>query len=116
MTQRQQDAMDNIMDYFDFEKVRRVMELLDWKWGPIGNRVPEVFEIRQSARRLIKEAIEKYKGSIATGGLWVDYSEDENGDIALDLSFKLEHWTEYINERMDEDKYQEIRNQPFQHL
>lgn len=114
MTQRQQDALDDLLDYFDFEKVRKVMELLDWQWARI-NRVPEAFEIRQSARKLIKQAIED-RSSMATGGLWVDYSEEDNGDIFIDLSFKVEHWMEHIDERLDENEYQRRRNLPFQFL
>ena len=32
LTEREQEAIDNIMDYFDFDKVLKTMIALDWKW------------------------------------------------------------------------------------
>ena len=106
MTERQRDSIDEIMDYFDFERVHKVMEFLKWKWAPIGDLVPEVYQIRQSARRLLKEAIER-GSSIATGGLAVSYRKHEDGDISLELSFELDVWRTYVNEAMTEEEYKE---------
>ena len=32
LTEREQEAIDNIMDYFDFNKVLKTMIALNWKW------------------------------------------------------------------------------------
>jgi hypothetical protein len=96
------------MDNFNFEKVQKVMEFLKWKWAPIGNEVPEVYQIRQSARRLLKDAI-KIESSLSTGGLAVRYKKHSNGDISLELSFEIDEWRTYVNEAMSEREYKEYQ-------
>jgi hypothetical protein len=76
MTEKQQNAIDEIMDWFDFEKVAKVMSFLEWKWVTAEEGIPSVGEIRQSARKLLKQAIEQ-KTTIATGGLRATYFHDE---------------------------------------
>ena len=106
MTERQQNTVDDIMDCFDFEKVHRVMKFLNWKWASTGSQVPEVYQMKRWARDLIKSAI-KDRTSIATGGFYVSYTEEDNGDMFIDLSFRVEHWGEYVNEAMTEGEYDE---------
>jgi len=76
MTEKQQNAIDEIMDWFDFEKVAKVMSVLEWKWVTAEEGVPSVGEIRQCARKLLKQGIEQ-KTTIATGGLRATYFHDE---------------------------------------
>jgi hypothetical protein len=76
MTEKQQNAIDEIMDWFDFEKVAKVMSFLEWKWISAEEGVPSVGEIRQQARKLLKQVIEQ-KTTIATGGLRVTYYNDD---------------------------------------
>ena len=85
MTEKQQNAIDEIMDWFDFEKVAKVMGALEWKWVTAEEGIPSVGEIRQSARKLLKQAIEQ-KTTIATGGLRATYFHDEY----IKLEFILE--------------------------
>lgn len=72
MKEKHKKAIDEIMDWFDFERVAKVMEFLNWKWVSAEDGVPSIGEIKKSARRLLKEAI-KNKTSIATGGFKVTY-------------------------------------------
>ena len=51
MTEKQRLAIDDIMDNFDFHKVHRVMEFMNWQWS--GEVVPSVSEMRKEARRLV---------------------------------------------------------------
>jgi len=76
MTEKQQNAIDEIMDWFDFEKVAKVMSFLEWKWISAEEGVPSVSEIRQEARKLLKQAIEQ-KTTIGTGGFKVTYFNDD---------------------------------------
>ena len=96
MTEKQFEAIGKIMDTFDFGRVHKVMTALDWKWISIddGMRVPDECEIRMEARRLLTRAI-KEKMSIATGGFWVKYQEDEENEW-IDLKFVVEQWDETI--------------------
>jgi hypothetical protein len=77
MKEKHQEAIDEIMDWFDFERVVKVMEFLNWKWITAEEGVPSIGEIKKTARRLLKEAIKK-KTSIATGGFKVTYLPKED--------------------------------------
>jgi hypothetical protein len=94
MTQKQQDAIDNIMDYFKFEQVRKVMEVLNWEWAASDEGIPTVPELRQEARRLLKMAFQE-KTDVSTGGFHVKYESDEDGEF-IQLLFAVEEWYEEI--------------------
>jgi hypothetical protein len=75
------EMRDNIMDNFDFERVHRVMEALEWGWATGGNFesvIPDTPEIRSNARRLMDEVIDTYAKTgkdwcgMSTGGFDVD--------------------------------------------
>ena len=96
MTQKQQDALDNIMDNFDFDQVHKVMVFLNWKWansnGSLG--VPEKYELRGESRRLLKMAIEE-KTTVSTGGFIAEYTENEEGGWMY-LNFVVSDWDEEV--------------------
>ena len=90
MTEQQQEAIDYIMDSFDFNRVHKVMEFLEWQWADEG--VPDEFSIKREARRCLRYAIEN-KSDISTGGLTVKYyPADEDGPEWIKLAFELESW------------------------
>jgi hypothetical protein len=74
MTEKEQELIDEIMDHFNFDKVAKVMTFLEWKWISAEDGIPSVGEIRQSARRLLKDAI-KNKTTIGTGGFRAIYDD-----------------------------------------
>lgn len=85
-----QDLIDEILDQFDFDKVKQVMDALQWEWSMgSGSRVPEIPEMRKTARRLLKEVVEKppYNYS-ATGGFHVE----KDADGFLELRFEVTAW------------------------
>lgn len=99
-----QDAISQVLIDFDFRKVRRVMEFLDWKWAipeaenDIEFRIPSEVEIKEMAYKLMKEAV-KGKRSISSGGLevifntddFLDYdSDDDNYHCDIGLKFVIE--------------------------
>lgn len=96
MTPKQQDALDNIMDSFDFDQVHKVMVFLDWKWANMngGLEIPEKYELRSEARRLLKMAVEE-KTTASTGGFIAEYSEGEDGGW-MDLKFVISDWDEEV--------------------
>lgn len=95
MTQKQQDAIDGIMDNFKFEQVRQVMELLNWEWVAAEEGIPTVPELRQDARRLLKMAF-KEKTDVSTGGFHVKYDSDADGVEFIQLMFAVEEWYEDV--------------------
>jgi hypothetical protein len=87
----QLDRVDFIMDNFDFSRVARTMELLEWIWASSEGAVPDESEIRFFARQIMKEFISKNRENgdrVSTGGFQVSVREDE-----LVLEFVLEEWS-----------------------
>ena len=101
MTQKQQDAIDGIMDYFNFEKVLKVMELLEWEWKAAEEGIPTVPELRQQARRLLKMSLEE-KTNTSTGGFHVMYESSEYGSEFIQLMFAVEEWYEDVEKDLAE--------------
>lgn len=91
--------MFDIMNNFDFDKVRSVMKHLEWEW--YGKGVPTVDDIRFAARERIESVIkvclseanpnEEYFSS--SGGLKATAIKDDYGQITfLQLEFILTGW------------------------
>lgn len=97
MTAEHQELIDEIMDNFDFDKVHKAMEALDWEWVKDGYdkdkpmleqmSVPDVSTIRRQARRHLKEVIEGNLYAVGTGGLKATWHEG-----VLSLEFILAEW------------------------
>lgn len=98
------EMRDNIMDNFDFERVHRVMEALEWGWATGGNFdtvIPDTSDIRKTARKLMDEVIEKYAKTgkewycVSTGGFDVELLVNEDDGLPdLTLKFVVEEWNE----------------------
>ena len=88
MTEEQKKAIDNIMDWFDFDRVHRTMKALRWEWIGAEEKIPCQGEIREKARRLLTDAIQS-ETSIGSGGLQVTYDPIEG---FLKLEFVVSEW------------------------
>jgi len=85
------NQMDEIMDSFDFDQVQKIMSATDWMWVLAEKGVPDQYELRREARRLMKQAINGE--DCGTGGFraWVTEGTDRDGAWAkLNLSFGIE--------------------------
>jgi hypothetical protein len=96
------DAVEDILDEFDFEKVKKVMDFLDWKWHAAEDGVPRIAELRKSARSLLKQCAFKVllsseidaESNIFTGGFRAQaYKYDDN--VNFRLSFVLTEWDDF---------------------
>ena len=86
-----ENQMDEIMDSFDFDQVKKMMSATDWIWASSEEGIPDQYELRKEARRLMKQAIAGE--DCATGGFraWVTEGTDRDGAWAkLNLSFGIE--------------------------
>ena len=87
-------AVNEVMDLFDYERVHKVMEFLDWKW--VGKGVPEIYDLRVESRRLLEKVankvIEEGEGYYfsATGGFKAEAWKNDDGSLGLRLNFILE--------------------------
>ena len=90
LTKVEQNKIDNIMDNFDFQKVGAAMKYFQWKWSGAKNGVPDIWEIKENAKRLLVDAAYS-KVTIATGGLRAVYEKDEENpdDPFIQLEFIL---------------------------
>ena len=82
-----QEHWIEILGNFDWDKVRKIMELLDWKWVDHNSEsVPSIGRIIMRAEELCRNAYES-KAVHQAGGFWAEYEED-----TLTLKFVLEEW------------------------
>jgi hypothetical protein len=85
-----QEAIDYIMDSFDFENVHTTMKALDWEWASAEDKIPSVFELKQKARELIKSAMQsKGKAIISSGGFTVMF-DNTTRERHLQMTFNVE--------------------------
>ena len=88
-----QDRIDEIMDNFDFAKVEQAMKAVNWTWASTDG-VPEQYELRREARRLLKDVASKnvresdMRYAVATGG----FKATKYFDGELQLDFILASW------------------------
>jgi len=92
MTEEQRKAIDNIMDWFDFEKVHKTMKALRWEWIDSEEKIPCQGEIREKARQLLTQAIES-EMDVSSGGFHVTYISVEG---FLKLEFIVSEWNVLI--------------------
>lgn len=87
---KRKEAIENILDHFDFERIYKAMKALDWTWASTDG-VPEVPDLRKKARELLKEVSKRKEDriTIGTGGFEVD-----KGDGILRLKFVIAEWEE----------------------
>ena len=79
------------MKNFDFEKVHKVMKLLEWKWycpEYEGLCVPDLDTIKSQARKLLQDVLNRQCSSISTGGFRAERFDDNS----LRLSFVVADW------------------------
>ena len=92
MTEQQRKLIDEVLDNFDFDKVKKAMDALNWTWASC-NGVPTIYDLRTESRRLLKDAIEKNLFRVSTGGFKAGYS-----DNILSLEFTITEYDEELKE------------------
>lgn len=86
-------AVNEVMDLFDYERVHKAMEFLDWKWA--GKGIPKIYDLRAESRRLLEKAAnkviegEEYYLS-TTGGFKAEAWRNDDNTLGLRLNFILE--------------------------
>ena len=87
----------SILDHFDFLIVKKVMDVLNWKWASAKNGVPDIDEIRGLATRLLIDACIE-KTNISTGGFRAVYDDNGDGDPYVGLEFIVEECEGFAEE------------------
>jgi len=86
------DDIDEIIRWFDFEKVRIAMVALDWHWHS-ETQAPSTGELVLTAIKLLNRVVEEDLSAIPTGGF---LAENRNG--ILSLKFVLTDWDVVLEE------------------
>jgi len=95
------EDIEQIIDYFDFEKCHKVMELLEWEWWNT-NGVPSIGQMRHYARRIIRDCVRGMlelptvtkEYNMECGGFHVNtYQEYPGQRIYITLRFSLTSWS-----------------------
>jgi hypothetical protein len=89
----EQEIIEDILDEFDFSKVQRVMEALDWTWHD-SDGVPTLGQLRKKARYLMNYCIGHHTFTTATGGLHV-HKETYSEKPYYQLQFVVTEWNNY---------------------
>jgi len=86
--------IEYIMAHFDFEKVHKVMTLLDWQWlGPKGyGEVPSIEWIKKAARRRLERS--KENQTLRGGGFCVA-NHGGNLMLSFEVAWELGEWAKY---------------------
>lgn len=102
MSRKKDDMINEVLAWFDFEKVNKVMIALNWKWA--GTGVPSIRELKESAVERMENAIElvlspdnKSHDDVAwissSGGLKAMAWKHEDGTLAkIQLEFIVSDW------------------------
>ena len=101
MTDHKKEAIEYCLNTFNFERVHKVMEHVDWVWATRdGYQVPTIVQLILSAQQRLNEAWDK-RETIESGGLravYVQADMDEYGILqppALELLFILTQTQSY---------------------
>lgn len=97
-----QELIQEVMQNFNFERVARVMQWLDWKWA-IGNKVPSEQELKsfveKACLRCYDDCLEKSTiGHYITGGFDIRATMEDDSTISLAVKFILADWDAYSPE------------------
>jgi hypothetical protein len=98
----------DIMDEFEFDKVERAMEALNWKWR---GETPTLYDLRETAESLLRGAAKSRLSDFkdthheiaiinGTGGFEARAycNEDKTKITGLDLAFIVTSWDSSIEE------------------
>jgi hypothetical protein len=99
MTSNEQKLIDEIMDWFSFSKVAKIMQMLEWFWCNCQdeNGIPVESTLREAARKGLRRAIQESLGrkdyQIGSGGFNYRVWRENNVVTYVTLTFVVEEWS-----------------------
>ena len=85
------ETIENILDEYDFHRVQKVMEALNWLWVSSEGEIPSIGQLRRQARDLLEDVYNKEASPffmVGTGGFEATRTM-ETGDLNKYLSLKF---------------------------
>lgn len=99
MDNKKNDIINHLIDKFDFEKVHKVMVVLDWKWVNC-DAVPDIKKMKEHVRSLFNDLyIKKNLMYVQCGGFKLSKEKEDDIDIFI-LEFIVTE-SLYFNEEFD---------------
>lgn len=102
-------VLDDVFDNFDFDRVKKIMDALDWTWGWVGEensaqarRIPTIDEIKEAAAKLMWDCANTDTERLATGGFVVEKDFTISDNPWMRLSFEVTDWDTFYSE-LDSD-------------
>ena len=104
MARRKSDMVNEVLAQFDFERVKEVMDALDWCWAE-NERTPTMRELKEEAEHHLYSAIEQATNPnntehhevgwmSASGGFEAMAWKNEDGTLArVRLEFVVADWS-----------------------
>ena len=93
-----QTQIDEIMENFNWDRVHRAMQALNWKWciyngkDPGVNKIPDISDLMDTAKYLLNQVAKEPVGyALLTGGLEAEKIGDKQPGY-LKLTFVLATW------------------------
>lgn len=94
--------IEGILENFDFERVKKTMDFLDWKYFD-SDEPPTTFRLIKTAEKRLEGAYKKATENkkdyyVASGGFkaFAEYNKKTKTVDSLELSFVLTSWYEEI--------------------
>lgn len=93
--------IDEVMTWFDFQKVHQIMVHMDWKWVGTENKVPEIIEMKQLVCEYMEKLYNNYSKcercciSTGSGGFDIRYTKGIDNGKPFDsfaVAFNLTYW------------------------
>ena len=92
--------VETILDDFDFYRVQKAMQALNWTWASTGAEVPDIGDLRRVARQLLNQVYVALdvqdEFSVATGGFKAEgrmFTRSNKKYLRLD--FIISTWDNY---------------------
>ena len=100
ISEKVKHVLNDVFDNFDFERVKKTMDALDWKWDLSTSasppdekpRVPTLDKIKEEAACLMWECATQDVSVVATGGFRVEKDFSDPNDPWMRLSFEVTDW------------------------
>jgi len=88
-----------ILDNFDFEKVHKVMTLLDWRWySSAENKVPNIEQMKNMVRSLFKSLEHPDCDAVSCGGFSLYYDTEFAEKDSVKLEFSITSYTSFLTD------------------
>ena len=94
MNKNENEIIEELLDEFDFNRIQKTMEALEWTWHNTYPEIPRIGQLRKLARSLMKSCIEHEEYTTTTGGFFVS-KRTFDGNPQYRLMFVVEEQDNY---------------------